>query len=105
MVKMTNNLTNGGKVEKDLMFTLYHMETCPYCIKVRSVIDELDLDIELRDTIKNPDYRSELVAGGGSSQVPCLKITNTNNQEKWLYESNDIIDYLMQYNQSVKKAC
>ena len=38
-------------------------------------------------------YQSELVAGGGKGQVPCLRIEKEDGQIQWMYESNDIIKY------------
>ncbi len=74
-------------------FTLYHFASCPFCIRVRQVIDELGINIEQRDTLLNPAYRQELLEGGGSSTVPCLKIEEK-GQTRWQYESADIIQYL-----------
>ncbi len=39
--------------------------------------------------------RDELLAGGGKVKVPCLKITQ-GGEEKWMYESSDIVSYLQQ---------
>ena len=35
-----------------------------------------------------------LATFGGKYQVPCLRITQENNEDNWLYESDDIILYL-----------
>ena len=42
----------------------------------------------------NPDFKAELIAGGGKKQVPCLRISQDNADTVWLYESDDIIRYL-----------
>jgi glutathione S-transferase len=57
-------------------------------------MQRLGLDIELRDTLRNPAYRAELVAGGGMTQVPCLRVGHEDGRVEWMYESLDIIDYL-----------
>ncbi len=85
----------------DLTLTLYHTRFCPFCIMVVRVINDLKLDIELRDTASNPAFHSELVAGGGKQQVPCLKIQSTSGDAQWMYESRDIIEYLKQYKASI----
>ncbi len=77
-----------------LPYILYHKLACPFCYLVRHAIDELGLDIEMRDIVENPNFRTELVAGGGMQQVPCLRILDPDGGTEWLYESRDIIEYL-----------
>src|SRR5207245_1205076 len=72
---------------------LYQFEYCPFCIKVRRSIRRLGLKIELRDAKTSP-HREELIQSGGDLQVPCLKITESAGDVKWLYESDEIIKYL-----------
>lgn len=73
---------------------LYQYRTCPFCIKVRRNIHALSLNIETRDAQNNPEYRQELLKGGGQLKVPCLKIRSDDGEESWLYESDMINDYL-----------
>ncbi len=47
----------------------------------------------LRNIMENIDYRNELMAGGGKTQVPCLRISD-GASEQWMYESRDIVEYL-----------
>jgi glutaredoxin len=77
-------------------YTLYQFESCPYCARVRRYIAEAGLDIPLRDTLRDPAARSELIQGGGDSMVPCLRIER-DGQVRWLYESLDIIAYLREH--------
>lgn len=72
---------------------LYQFRACPFCIKVRRNMRRLNLDVEKRNANENPDYKAELMEGGGRWQTPCLRIENGGKVE-WLYESSDIIDYL-----------
>ena len=72
---------------------LYYYETCPYCVRVLDVIQELGLDVELRNIIHEPAYRDELVAARGRSTVPVLRLT-AENKDQWMPESRDIIRYL-----------
>lgn len=74
-------------------YELYHSETCGFCHRVRNYMTGAGWDIPLRDTLRDPSARSALIAGGGRTTVPCLKIS-ADGQERWLYESLDIIDYL-----------
>lgn len=74
---------------------LYHLTTCPFCVPVRWVIRRLGLSIEMRNTRRRAN-RNELIRGGGSDQVPCLRIGGAQGKVRWLYESQDIILYLRQ---------
>ena len=73
---------------------LYQFKTCPFCIKVKRHNKRLSLNIETRDAQHNPIYREELLQGGGEIKVPCLKIMDKNGNASWLYESDDIVQYL-----------
>ncbi|CAM3959842.1 glutaredoxin [Vreelandella rituensis] len=73
---------------------LYQFRTCPFCIKVRKEIARLGLDIELRDAQLDPEHKKALQEGGGRVKVPCLKISHTDGQDQWLYESDDINAWL-----------
>ncbi len=75
---------------------LYQYEACPFCVKVRRAFKRHSLKIETRDAKRNVAYREELESQGGQLKVPCLRITDTDGQVRWLYESSDIISYLEQ---------
>ena len=75
---------------------LYQFNTCPFCIKVRQEMRRLSLTVALRDAQHSAENRQVLLAQGGSSKVPCLKITNEHGNAKWLYDSSAIIQYLQQ---------
>lgn len=78
-------------------FSLYHFDSCPYCAKTRRSIDELGVEVELRNIKSNHQHQIELYQGGHKIQVPCLRIEGSQGEAQWLYESDDIIDYLTQY--------
>jgi len=75
---------------------LYQFQTCPFCIKVRRTMRAMSLNIDLRDAQQNPQYRAELLSGGGQVQVPCLRIVDAQGKAHWVYESALIIQYLRQ---------
>ena len=75
---------------------VYQFKTCPYCIKVRRAMRGLSLNIPLRDAQHDPQHREALLQGGGQIKAPCLKITDEQGNIRWLYESDDIIQYLRQ---------
>lgn len=75
--------------------SLYHRNHCPYCRKVREVIDTLGLDIRLVEMEEQPVEWERLKLEGGQAMVPCLRIDEEHGTV-WMYESEDIIQYLRQ---------
>lgn len=75
---------------------LYHMDGCPFCIMVRRVIDDLSVDVELRNIFQESQHREDLVGARGRATVPVLRITTPDGEERWMPESRDIIRYLEQ---------
>jgi glutaredoxin len=73
---------------------LYQFRTCPFCMKVRHEIKRQSLNIELRDAQYDQQHRQQLLNGGGQIKVPCLQVINKDGNHTWLYESNEVIDYL-----------
>lgn len=80
--------------EETRNLSLYQFYACPFCVKTRRTIHQLNLPIELRDA-KSGVFREELEREGGKVKVPCLRIQEAGS-ERWLYESNAIIAYLTQ---------
>lgn len=74
-------------------YQLFQYDRCPFCRRVRQFMDSAGIDIEIRDTLRDPEAFRELVRGGGRSTVPCLKIQSEEGT-RWLYESADIIAFL-----------
>lgn len=69
---------------------LFKFDTCPYCRRVMSFIEQQGrTDIEYRDIHASEENRARLVEIGGKQQVPCLFIDG-----EPLYESMDIINWL-----------
>lgn len=86
----------AAQADVDLLtrdLALYHFESCPFCRRVRRTIKRLNINIPLRDIRRSPEFREELINGGGKKTVPCLRI-DEGGTHRWLYESDDIIDYL-----------
>jgi glutaredoxin len=74
--------------------TLYYFPTCPFCLRVLWALKKLHLHLELKNIHKDAEAREELVAGGGRSTVPCLRITESDGTHRWMYESADIVAFL-----------
>lgn len=69
---------------------LFKKDTCPYCRRVMSYIEQSGrTDVEYKDIIESDENRRRLVEVGGKQQVPCLFIDGDP-----LYESMDIINWL-----------
>lgn len=75
--------------------SLYQLYACPFCVKTRRALHRLNVDLDIRDINKDPKHRADLENGGGCIKVPCLRIEKDGKVE-WMYESNDIIQYLEQ---------
>jgi hypothetical protein len=54
----------------------------------------LGLKITLKDILSQPGNNVELIAGGGKSQVPCLRVENEGGDVRWIYETTEMIQYL-----------
>ena len=72
------------------MLDLFILESCPYCKKVMSFLDEHEIKYNKID-IKNKTSEEALIQIGGKRQVPFLIDKDRNIQ---MYESDDIIEYL-----------
>lgn len=68
---------------------LYYYYTCPYCQLVLSAIDELSLEVELRDIQANKEHLEKLISDTGRRTVPCLYIDG-----KPMHESAEIVKWL-----------
>ena len=69
------------------MLKLYQYEVCPYCCKVKAVLDYKKLPYEKIEV--NPMTNEEITFAGDHDKVPVLV-----DGEKVVIESNDIIHYL-----------
>ena len=84
-------------------YELYQSQICGFCHRVRRYLDQAGWQLPVKDTLRDPDARAELIRGGGKPQVPCLRIQRE-GEEVWLYESLDIIDYLEARRQEAEAA-
>ena len=87
-----NKLTTSAKQTDG--HQLFYFATCPYCIAVRLALCWYRVKIPLKDILFHPSNCTELIDGGGKSQVPCLRIESKDGNVRWMYESADIIRYV-----------
>jgi len=73
---------------------LYHFDSCPYCVKVRRYIDEIEVrsHIQYHDIHKDSSAHKRLMGMNDDEQVPCLVIDG-----KPMLESDDIIAWLKKH--------
>ena len=71
---------------------LYELEGCPYCAKVTSKLDELDLEYESRTVPRAHSDRTEVEAVSGQTGVPVL--IDEEYGVEGMPESDDIVAYL-----------
>ena len=83
-----------SEVPADDKLALYHFNGCPYCAMVRSTIDQIGIDVELRDIFENSQHRDDLIAARQRATVPVLRITTPANEDRWMPESRDIVRFL-----------
>lgn len=69
--------------------TLYQYSSCPFCQRVLQYMSQNGIELQLKDTMMDPDARQELIDLGGRGMVPALRIG-----DEIMYESNDIIQWL-----------
>ena len=75
-------------------WTLYHLEACPFCVKVRREMKRWAVTIPMKEINADPRHHEELMAGGKMDQVPCLRYFDDSGTEHWMYESDDINAFL-----------
>ncbi len=73
---------------------LYYFDGCPFCNMVRSAIDQLGIDVELRNIMLESQHHDDLIEARGRATVPVLRITSPDSEERWMPESRDIVSYL-----------
>ncbi|NKE38052.1 glutaredoxin [Natronococcus sp. JC468] len=72
--------------------TLYELPGCPFCAKVRTKLDELELDYDVIEVPRSHEERTEVERVSGQTGVPV--ITDESRGVEGMHESDDIVDYL-----------
>ncbi|ODR82868.1 glutaredoxin [Haladaptatus sp. W1] len=71
---------------------LYELRGCPFCSKVTSKLDELELDYETHSVPRRRSQRTEVKEISGQTGVPVL--VDTEHGIEGMPESDDINEYL-----------
>lgn len=77
---------------------LFKFDSCPFCVRVMQLIHSLDLKVEMKDIMMDPQSLKRLVDDTGKRTVPCLYIDN-----KPMFESADIMDWLSENSDKLQK--
>ncbi len=77
---------------------LYITPLCGFCHYVMSAIQELGLEVEIRDITADRNDLEDLYQARQRLTVPVLRIT-TEESDQWMPESRDIVAYLQQLKQ------
>ncbi|MFO8115400.1 MAG: glutathione S-transferase N-terminal domain-containing protein [Halorubrum sp.] len=72
--------------------TLYEVEGCPYCAKVKTKLADLGLEYESVMVPRSHGERTEVEAISGQTGVPVL--VDEANGIEGMAESGDIVEYL-----------
>ena len=94
----TSSMQSVVQQERPVL-VLYYSPACPYSQKVLKYLQQIHRTVPMKSVVNNPDAKKELKEYGGKMQVPCLLIDG-----KPLYESNSIIQWLSQHQESLDPA-
>ena len=72
--------------------TLYELPGCPFCIKVRRKLEELDLEYDVIEVPRSHASRTEVQEISGQTGVPV--IVDEEHGVEGMPESSDIVAYL-----------
>jgi glutaredoxin 3 len=81
------------------VLVLYYTSYCPYSQKVLRYLQQIHKTIPMKNVQRSSEGRDELLKVGGKLQVPCLVVNG-----KAIYESDAIIDWLSQHQNSLDPA-
>lgn len=72
--------------------TFYNLPGCPYCAKVRSKLEDLELEYDTIDVPRAHGERTRVEEVSGQTGVPV--ITDESTGVEGMPESDDIVEYL-----------
>lgn len=78
---------------------LYYFPACPFCQRVLTTIDRLQVKVVFKDIRENEEYLNQLLKDTGKKTVPCLYIDG-----KPMFESSDIMKWLEDHQAQLEKA-
>ena len=94
---MANDIRQSGATNQatsESSLSLYYFDSCPFCAMVLSAVDQLGVDVEMRNIHADPAHRNDLIEARGRTTVPVLRISTPGEEDHWMPESRDIVRYL-----------
>lgn len=82
-----------------IKYTLYFYRTCPFCVKVQDFMDQHKIKIPTIYLEEDASALEDLYDKTQSAQAPCLQIN-----DKYMRESDDIIDYINKHMSTFKSV-
>ena len=89
-----NHATPSIQTTNPDQLALYYSPICAFCVRVIRVIEQLGIDVEMRNTLQVPAHYNDLVEARGRATVPVLWIKSADGAVHWMPESEDIMSYL-----------
>lgn len=83
---------------KSPLLELYYFDSCPYCQRVLSVINNLKIKVIYKDIHADINEMEKLMYVTGRRTVPCLFINGTP-----MHESEDIMNWLRANAETLEK--
>ncbi len=80
--------------DKPRKLVLYKSDSCGYCMRVMRVLDQTNVQVELRDTRSSAEARQELYDATSRTTVPCLFVDDVP-----MFESKNISHWLLAYSE------
>jgi glutaredoxin 3 len=79
--------------------TLYELPGCPFCAKVRTKLDDLDLEYDVIEVPRSRSDRTEVERVSGQAGVPVITdetqgVEGKHESDDGKHESDDIVEYL-----------
>ena len=77
-----------------MKYTLYQIQHVPFANGFWHIWVQTGREVPQKDTLLDFEAYRELIRDGGRGMVPCLRIESDDGHVRWMYESQDIIEYL-----------
>lgn len=76
--------------------TLYQYPSCPFCARVRTVLEAKNIPYKTVNVARSPDdpERKMVIEKSKCSTVPVLHAVLDSGEDVWMGESGDIIAFL-----------
>ena len=77
--------------------TVFWRPGCGFCMALERQLADTDLTIHYRNIWEDPVFEEELISETGRRVVPVLRVIDKGRASRWIPESRDIIEYLVNH--------